>query len=78
MDLIVSKRQSVLSYITVCSLLGGVTVLSIKAVTSFIVLTFTVSLSLSLSHSLSLFLPPSLPPSLPSLPPSLPLPLLKP
>eukprot|EP00802_Teleaulax_amphioxeia_P020325 Tamp_20603.p1 GENE.Tamp_20603~~Tamp_20603.p1 ORF type:complete len:318 (+),score=47.72 Tamp_20603:43-996(+) len=38
-DLILSRRQTVMSYITVCSLLGGVTVLSIKAVTSFLILT---------------------------------------
>eukprot|EP00277_Geminigera_cryophila_P039976 CAMPEP_0173111734 /NCGR_PEP_ID=MMETSP1102-20130122/45417_1 /TAXON_ID=49646 /ORGANISM="Geminigera sp., Strain Caron Lab Isolate" /LENGTH=264 /DNA_ID=CAMNT_0014012307 /DNA_START=173 /DNA_END=964 /DNA_ORIENTATION=+ len=39
LDLICSLRQTVMCYITVCSLLGGVTVLSIKAVTSFLILT---------------------------------------
>jgi len=39
LDLILSGRRTVMSYITVCSLLGGVTVLSIKASTSFLILT---------------------------------------
>jgi len=38
-DLIWSQRTTVMTYITVCSLLGGVTVLSIKAATSFLILT---------------------------------------
>mmetsp|Transcript_11867 Transcript_11867/g.28384 ORF Transcript_11867/g.28384 Transcript_11867/m.28384 type:complete len:312 (-) Transcript_11867:42-977(-) len=38
-DLIWSQRQTSLTYIMVCSLLGGVTVLSIKAATSFLILT---------------------------------------
>ncbi|EKX48011.1 hypothetical protein GUITHDRAFT_106096 [Guillardia theta CCMP2712] len=39
-DLIWSRRKTVMTYIWICSLLGGLTVLSIKAVTSFMVITF--------------------------------------
>mmetsp|Transcript_25132 Transcript_25132/g.61779 ORF Transcript_25132/g.61779 Transcript_25132/m.61779 type:complete len:316 (-) Transcript_25132:373-1320(-) len=38
-DLIWSSRKTVMTYIMVCSLLGGVSVLSIKAVSSFVMLT---------------------------------------
>lgn len=38
-DLIWSSRRTVMTYIMVCSLLGGVSVLSIKAVSSFIIIT---------------------------------------
>ena len=38
-DLIFSARRTNLTYITICSLLGAITVLAIKAVTSFIILT---------------------------------------
>uniref|UniRef100_A0A6U5A8C8 Magnesium transporter n=1 Tax=Hemiselmis andersenii TaxID=464988 RepID=A0A6U5A8C8_HEMAN len=38
-DLIWSGRRTVMTYVMVCSLLGGVSVLSIKAVSSFVLLT---------------------------------------